>query len=407
VNVVYDAQSPLSSTVVLDLETNGIRLRFDGADQRLRLIEVIDFSKSRLSYNGGELVKGDSESPSFRSIYNKLFGPTFPGEYLAEQNTYVLSYPGVAFSFPLERSQWSDKVDFVSLLSSASAKPAVSMAIFVGTSWSEARNGLFNRALTTPRSPTVNAQAARLSSANDEIELVKIHANTKIELVRRHNPPFWIKLHATTVQDLIAELGPPSAIYRKNDHRLSIHRTTSNAGNRQDEHGHHEFTDGETEPEDLQTDNDDQDDDDANGSSSKDYFYNYFHHGFDIFISSSSSSSSSSSQIATKMILHGNIPGSYEFQRYRRARWTIEYADTATFKDPLTSEMGFDDVLGRLREKYGMSPKPMLLNRASDSPSSSCELLGGWEEGDGQLKGGNEAFGNTGKSPPSLISFEI
>ncbi|KAK6361815.1 hypothetical protein TWF730_005530 [Orbilia blumenaviensis] len=409
INITYDASNPLASTIAVSLDTNGIRLRFDGSDQRLRLIEILDFNKSRLSYNGGELVRADGNAPSFRSIYHKLFGPTFPGEYLPDQETYVLSYPGVAFSFPIERYRWDDKVDFVSLLSSSSASPAVSMAIYAGSSWAEARNELFTRQVTTPRSPLVNANSARLSTANDEIELVRIHSESRIELVRRHNTPFFITLNSTTAQDLLAELGPPSSIYRKNDHRLSIHRTSSGVGQRTEHHYTSDYTDDTSE--DQQTDGDDEEEDDgtdARGvSDSSDYFYNYFNHGFDVFISTSSSSSSATGHLATKLILHGNIPGSYDFQRYRRARWTLEYLDTPSYKDPLTSEMTFDDIAGRLREKWGVAPKPMLLDRASDSPSSSIELLGGFEDGDSQLKSNGDTFSNTELYGfPNLI-FEV
>lgn len=393
----------MASTISVSLDSNGIRLRFDGADQRLRLIEVLDFHKSRLSYNGGELVRGDGNAPSFRSIYHKLFGPTFPGEYLSEQETYVLSYPGIAFSFPIERYKWDEKQDFTSLLSSTNAHPAVSMAIYTGASWSEVRNELFTRPVPTPRSPLVNANSARLSPANDEIELVRIHPESRIELIRRHNTPFWINLNSTTAQDLIAELGPPTSIYRKNDHRLSIHRTSSGMGQRIDHHHHYtsDYTDDTSE--DQQTDDGDDEDEDDDGTdargtpASSDYFYNYFNHGFDVFISTSSSSSSATAHLATKIILHGNIPGSYDFQRYRRARWTIEYLDTSSSKEAVTSEMGFDEIAKRLREKWGVSPKPMLLDRASDSPSSSIELLGGFEDGDSQLKGAGDTFSNTGE----------
>ena len=31
--------------------------------------------------------------------------------------------------------------------------------------------------------------------------------------------------------------------------------------------------------------------------------------------------------VATKLVLHGNIPGSYEFNRHRRCRWDIAYLE--------------------------------------------------------------------------------
>lgn len=315
---------------------------------------------------------------------------------MKDQGVYVLSYPGVAFSFPVNKEAWKEDVDFVSLLSASNAQPASSMAIFSGSSWSESRNDLFTKPASNPRSPGINSTSARLSSANDEIELIRLHDDNKVELIRRHNAPFSITLHLTTPQDLVAELGPPSAIYRKNDHRLSIHRRTrSLSGRAQDD------TD-DTEPDEAQSD-DDEDVSDVSATSNSDYFFNYFQHGFDIFISSSRSSSHS---VATKLILHGNVPGSFEFQRYRRSRWTIDLPESSKKMElRLNSEMVFDEALPRLRERFGEVQKPMLpmfLNRGSDSPSSSCELLGGWEDGEagdkvpeGHLKGPESTFGNT------------
>ncbi|KAF8471679.1 hypothetical protein BDZ91DRAFT_716303 [Kalaharituber pfeilii] len=433
--LIYDSQTPLSSNVIVNLEMNGLRLRFDGADQRLRLIEVTSFQKSRLSYNGSELAR-NGQSPTFRYIYNKLFGPTYPGEYLSDQSIYILSYPGIAFSFPVDKDQWKEDVDLVSLLSATNAQPAISMAIFHGQSWAEARNQLFTKPPINPRNPNVTSLSAKQSPANDEIELVRVyHSTGKVELVRRHNPSYFITLHSTTPQDLVTELGPPSSIYHKNDHRLSIHRAHGGGGS-----GAADEIELEADPL-TQSDNGESEDDDDSDSGSTDYFYNYFGHGFDVFISTSAG------HVASKVILHGNVPGSYEFNRYRRCRWEIIYGEDSelansingnqnstggvgadlgvsevgvageyyfggqttsgpggsastpaptTATPPLNSEMCFDEINERLKEKFGATQKPMLLNRASDSPSSSVELLGGWEEGD--LRGAGsaeEAFGNT------------
>ncbi len=62
---------------------NGIRLRFDGPDQRLRLIEVLDLSKTRLVYKTTDLVKlpettgpettpSSPSGPAFRHVYNRF-----------------------------------------------------------------------------------------------------------------------------------------------------------------------------------------------------------------------------------------------------------------------------------------------------------------------------------------------
>lgn len=394
VSLSYSHSLPLSSNLVLDLPHNGIRLRFDGADQRLRLIEILDFQKSRAVYKGIELFRSDGR-PTFKAIYNKIFGPTYDGEHLSDLGIFVLSYPGVAFNFPLK--DWQGDIGTDAFLRSHSNLPAHSLAVFSGDSWSDSRDTIFTNNPPHPRSANVSSGAARLSSANDEIDIVRILENGRFELIRRYNPPYILALHQTTPQDILTELGPPSAIYRKNDHRLSIHRTRSRGGIQADDNGE-DFTD------DAESDDDSSDGviGGENMLTNSGYFYNYFHHGFDIFFSTHTSRH----PVATKLILHGNVPGSYEFQRYRRARWVVaplvmhSPSTTQAYPFQLHSEMKFSEIQTRLQETFGKGHKPMLLNRTSNSPSSSCELLGGWEDSDSKPNGNSdgvdeEAFANT------------
>ena len=73
IELAYSASDPISNPIVLTLPTNDIRLRFDGPDQRLRLIEIVGFSKSTFTYKSNEVVRrpsstadGSTESTSFR-----------------------------------------------------------------------------------------------------------------------------------------------------------------------------------------------------------------------------------------------------------------------------------------------------------------------------------------------------
>ncbi|KAI1526339.1 IleS Isoleucyl-tRNA synthetase [Pyrenophora tritici-repentis] len=420
----HDELRPISSPTQVVLPDNGIRLQFDGPDQRLRLIEVLDFAKARLVYKDIEVYKpeggftGGAPGPRFRHVYDKLLGPTYGGEYVPPRSedpnargTYNLSYPGIAFNFPVQHSAYSPKKDFISLLSSSATGPATSMAVFNGESWQKARGTLFTAPPPNPRSLTLGKAK---DGSPDEIETVKIHGEGRVELVRRSSPPFWIILSETTPQDLIMELGAPDSIYRKNDHRLSIHkdRRTSDAS---------DLSPGGLTP----------DDDSDHGSAQErevaaaEHFYNYYHHGFDILISQPTHISPPSPTAerreanlieegevgaqplnhltAVKIIFHGNVPGSYQFNRHRRSRWTLEHVPSAMYKDPLNSEMGFGDISGRLKEVFKTSyeneeqerlqQRGMALNRGwGDSPGSSCELLGGWEDSSGK----KSKFANAG-----------
>ncbi|KAI9706683.1 MAG: hypothetical protein M1836_003693 [Candelina mexicana] len=459
IDLSYSPSEPIANPVILNLPANGFRLRFDGPDQRLRLIEVLDFTKTKLSYKNTEIVKlppasepssadiaASHTGPAFRHVYNRLFGPAFPGEYIAPngedaslRGTYVLSYPGIAFSFPLQASAWSPSADFVSLLSSSATSSATSMAVFEGSSWSEARIDLFNSSPQNPRSLDLASRGRE--GGPDEIELVKVHGEGRIELIRRSSPPFWITLSETAPQDLVTELGPPDAIYRKNDRRLSIHktRTLSGAAKRPDGISplHEDLTDTDQSSTHTVTDESDNEDDSSQGAgrdnSSAECFYNYFHHGFDIFVSQPTIpsppspsalhsplpedptatqrtiSSFSTTLTATKLLLHANIPGSYPFNRYRRSRWTLEHVPLEHDIEALTSEMPFEHIASRLKEVWKSSnsteeeekslQRGMVLNRDwGDSPGSSCELLGGWEES----VGGKRMFGDDAFSEMEL-----
>jgi isoleucyl-tRNA synthetase len=357
-DLAYSAAEPIVQPVILTLPANGIRLRFDGPDQRLRLVEVLDFSKTSLTYKNNEVVRqtrssneGSSEQemhfagPPFRHVYNRLFGPTYPGEYVrpepndnSEYGTYVLSYPGVAFSFPLKHTAWSERSDFVSLLSSSAASAATSMCVFNGSSWPEARSSLFTRVPPFPRS--IALLGRNKECVPDEIEDVNIYGAGQIVLIRRTAPRFSIKLGETTPQDLVAELGPPDAIYRKSDTRITIHGSSvmddlstelpsaqsmrrahskdSNASSSRSFTGESDVDSPAVEAEDRPVVN-------------PDCFYNYFHHGFDALISfptrksppfpgaetGDSEDPLQSHLVVTKILLHANVPGSYPFNRHR------------------------------------------------------------------------------------------
>lgn len=409
----------------MKLPANGLRLRFDGPDQRLRLIEVLDFSRGSLVYKNQDVLKGGKstegtatlQGPGFRHVYNRLFGPSYPGEYIpptdpkSQYGTYVLSYPGVSFSFPLQHSAWSDSCDFVALLSSSAALPATSMAIFQGSSWPEVRSKLFTQQPQYPRSSAVVSK--NRDAFADEIEMIHILGAGKLEADRRNNPPAQIILGETTPQDLIAEFGPPDAIYRKHDRRISIHRATGSGGTgdalRLSPSPGTAMEIPDTDHSSNNSVTDDSDEEVSPNSISDptslpaECFFNYFHHGFDAFIShpttpgpafptseipESSSQPSLPQLTVTKIILHGNVPGSYPFNRHRRSRWTIHLDESG---EGLTSESPFDDISKRLRdvwkdsnaspEEQRVMQRPMVLNRGwGDSPESSVEFLGGWEE---------------------------
>jgi hypothetical protein len=432
-DLIYEKRSPVREPVVLNLPTNGLRLRFDGPEQRLRLIEVLDYTRSKLTYKDRDVLRPGAATasgvpvenpsgPTFRHIYNRLIGPTFPGEYIAPEDgdetgmgLYVLSYPGMAFSFPVENSSWSPGKDFVSLLSSPTSHPSVSMAIFRGDSWPDARENLFTQSLEPLK--TFGTFTKTREPVPDEVSLVKVYGEGRLELARPSgNTSLWIQLSKTTPQELVAELGPPDAIYRKQDQKMSIHKNRPLSERRRSDTNERvtdDSTDTEVSSAHTATDDSEEEEEEGDiaGSLSGECFYNYFYRGFDILVSNPTRPSqrppskevAGNSEdidfisddayprlVATKIILHGNVPGSYPFNRHRRCRWEIEYLN-ADGEDVVNSETPFNNIERRLHEEWNgiyknaeeakSRRRGMVLNRDwGDSPSSSCELLGGWED---------------------------
>src|ERR1700691_957428 len=82
---------------------------------------------------------------------------------------------------------------------------------------------------------------------------------------------------------------------------------------------------------------------------------------------------------ATKILFHGNVPGSWAFNRHRRLRWSLESippsegSDGDGDEEPLTSERHWRDIQARPRTAlpglYGSDDEeraaslPMVVNR--------------------------------------------
>ncbi|CAK7226980.1 hypothetical protein SCUCBS95973_006381 [Sporothrix curviconia] len=510
-DLAYSPTDPVRDPVILTLPANGLRLRFDGPEQRLRLIEVLDFSKNHIFFKeqnkdrdlvkpssteagagGGSGAAGATAGPTFRHIYSRFLGPTYNGEFVpggdedSNNGTYVLSYPGVAFTFPMARSAYLPDKDVMSLLSTPSNLAAISMAVFSGDSWAQARDHLWTEVLPAIKSFAPLAKGKDV--APDEVSLVNIHGGGRLQLFRRWESPakqsdtdpsaaaqsspsssFWMTLGETTPQELVAELGPPDAIYRKSDQRMYIHkirtasssRTRANGLGEQHHHHHQGHSHSHSRRQDdplTDTDqssiptasSDDEDDDEAiedeflTGNVSSECFFNYFYLGFDVLVSTpttpsrippsqtdgaegaadgearghnaNSSSSSSIAKwplktkapdrlVATKLVLHGNVPGSYPFNRHRRCRWSIAYLAPAA----VNAETPFSQIEEQLHrewrsiyasdEEARQRQRGMVLNRGwGDSPGSSIELLGGWEESQRSVGRGGGTDGSGGGS---------
>eukprot|EP00953_Heterococcus_sp_UTEX-ZZ885_P004589 2982-Heterococcus_DN1.PRE.2 len=91
IELTYDDEEPIHGfDITVTLKDDGIKLHFDPASQKLRLITVTDLSLLTLS-KGRTVFSGPKCQPTFQLVY-RLFGPTFPGRHDAVAGTYILQY---------------------------------------------------------------------------------------------------------------------------------------------------------------------------------------------------------------------------------------------------------------------------------------------------------------------------
>ncbi|KHJ45903.1 hypothetical protein D918_04115 [Trichuris suis] len=77
IELLYSDKDPLSTDIILYLSHDGIRLVFDCWSQLLKVIEVMDMTKTSLSYCG-HLFSSPTDLPSIEKI-NQTFSATHPG----------------------------------------------------------------------------------------------------------------------------------------------------------------------------------------------------------------------------------------------------------------------------------------------------------------------------------------
>ncbi|KAK3675226.1 hypothetical protein LTR78_004735 [Recurvomyces mirabilis] len=354
IDVHHSQTEPVTTPIVVTLPKNGLRLRFDGRSDLIKTRE-------------------DTPTPSgpiFKRIY-ELFGPSYPGEYFpprdrSQTGTYVSSWPGVAFNFPLQHSAWSKDKDHVALLGSHAASPATSMALFEGKSWSDARRDLFVRQPTGPRLSQAGIRPR--DNLPVDLEHAVVFGDGRIEL-QRHclDGSFVVVLNETTVQDLTTELGTPDATHRPEGERAvpeeTAHRRTGSTSRPRSNGRSHAISqpssysstgtdtfETEFEPTDVE--------EDAFDRASRQKFWCYFNHGLDILVGTPTESSTLASGdpstrtplstsphlVVLKVVIHGNVPGSYAFNRHRRLRWTI-VLPTNNSNGDLNTEAHFENEM--------------------------------------------------------------
>ncbi|KAL1479212.1 hypothetical protein MTO96_052038 [Rhipicephalus appendiculatus] len=346
VQIIYNEQCPLDSDLVILLSEDGIRLSFDSSSQRLKVIEVTDMSKVKLTYCGSTFCS--PEVLPTRQQIDDCFGATHPGEYDASQQMFVLHFRGLSFSFLAD-----PKCKLDAALGSSptgqlpnGSSPLVSrMAIYYGNSLADTRppplplccfgNQSFLEGLEVLREGDTTL-GVRLTLLTEAYETSRLSGPIQKKLTR--------SVHfGDSVQDVVWALGSPNKVFYKEEDKMKIHA--------QDSHR-------------------------LLAARASDYFYNYFTLGMDVLFDAQR-------HVVKKIVLQSNYPGHFNFQQYYRCpfRLRLRLPPTpeqrrATLVDVASEDDGhvvtaftkWDELQERLVKA---SERPVVLNRTSSTNTTN------------------------------------
>ncbi|TMW66367.1 hypothetical protein Poli38472_004132 [Pythium oligandrum] len=262
--IVYDAIEPYKKEVLIDSPEDGLKLVFDPVRQVLTKIEFYDVNRVALKY-GRVTIFGGGIPATFMSIYN-LFGPTYPGHYDHEQQTYYLGYEGGCFRFPIPKQYshlYENKTD-LPLEFPNGTTPAVSgFMVFAGADF---------RAPEMPQSSRKHYfEEVEGEIGTNDVRLQFKGRKQEIELG-------W------SPQEVMSEIGPPVSVFRKSE-----------------------------DPDDGAR---------VAGGSIGDYFHNYPHLGLDVMYDSL--------HTVSKLILKTNALGHPDFGSYQKCNFRLSLPTSAT-----------------------------------------------------------------------------
>lgn len=346
IQIIYNEQCPLDSDLVILLSEDGIRLSFDSSSQRLKVIEVTDMSKVKLTYCGSTFCS--PEVLPTRQQIDDCFGATHPGEYDASQQMFVLHFRGLSFSFLAD-----SKCKLDAALGSSptgqlpnGSSPLVSrMAIYYGNSLADTRppplplccfgNQSFLEGLEVLREGDTTL-GVRLTLLTEAYETSRLSGPIQKKLTRCVH-------FGDSVQDVVWALGSPNKVFYKEEDKMKIHA--------QDSHR-------------------------LLAARASDYFYNYFTLGMDVLFDAQR-------HVVKKIVLQSNYPGHFNFQQYYRCpfRLRLKLPPTpeqrrATLVDVASEDEGhvvtaftkWDELQERLVKA---SERPVVLNRTSSTNTTN------------------------------------
>jgi len=327
----YNELDPIATDILLDLNEDGVMLRFEPKTQKLKSIIIYDVTRVILLYNKS-VFNSPEEAPTLVST-SETFGLTHPGEYDPTTQIYYLHYPGLSFTFPIPKkyealymnSNEIPPMEFPNRTTPVANK----IFIYVGNK------------IQTPELPPHPIP----NSLYFEETIVKIGSGVEF-IGRKSNITF-----ESTSQDVISELGPPNKIFYKEEDKMKIHTSS------------------------------------YNGLGCQDYFYNYFNSGIDVLFDIRTHK-------AKKFILHTNFPSHHEFNRYVKCNFRIKVSENSEPLDEEEGVLESKKVKQVKKTSYTITPdskwseiqqvlgspgKPVVHNKGSNANPFGPTLFYGYK----------------------------
>lgn len=298
--------------------------------------------------------------PTLHQIYNKVFGPTYPGKLVLSKQLYVISYPGISFRFKINLDVLIQKLPSLNengvlseLLNWDKHDNIVceSLAIFNGDSWDSFFAG-FKESLMDRSGSKAGFKNSKLITKINKF-LVNL-SNGTVECVK-DLIPYRIVLGETTQQEILNILGPPDDYFNKFDSRLLIHKhlndVNKSSANCQGSVGGLDKQNGTPA---------------GDSANSILKFHNYFRFGLD-FLYNLNPEGQLKTGVLQKIIIHnGGIVESLDFMRWNKCNnWEIHTVGPGK-QDNVTvqSLMYFNEIpKGFFNQLNKDDIRPVLLNR--------------------------------------------
>lgn len=232
INLIYSKHDYLNTPITIEMKQWGIHLVF--INDKLKLISIKKFLPPPPRVTGDE---GDWTDPleetnrafnyiynninlnnltngiTLKLIYNKIFGPTYPGKIV--DKSYLLNYPGIAFKFDISNIAIDGNLNLEALLNSPQEFVCQEIFLFTENSFDEFLKRLQNK----------DTNSVSTKSATGSTNEFKLKVNVKRGLIQLivDSVVHDIEIGKTNQQEILNILGPPNDAFNKFDSRLLIH----------------------------------------------------------------------------------------------------------------------------------------------------------------------------------------